>query len=59
MLQFLQQLPTAPMGQGFIVSALSKAVLTPSLAAFFINSILPWSILLLSASAIFLFPSNL
>jgi hypothetical protein len=32
--QFLQQLPSAPMGQGFISSARSKTVLTPSALAF-------------------------
>jgi hypothetical protein len=34
MLQFLQQLPSEPMGHGFISSARSKAVLTFSAAAF-------------------------
>jgi hypothetical protein len=34
MLQFLQQLPSAPIGQGFISSARSKAVLIFSEAAF-------------------------
>jgi hypothetical protein len=34
MLQFLQQLPSAPIGQGFISSARSKAVLIFSAAAF-------------------------
>jgi hypothetical protein len=34
MAQFLQQLPSAPMGQGFITSARSKAVLTLSAFAF-------------------------
>jgi hypothetical protein len=59
MLQCLQQLPTIPIGQGFIVSTLSKAVLTPSLAAFLIILIVALSMLLVSASAIFLFPSIL
>jgi hypothetical protein len=34
MAQFLQQLPSAPIGQGFISSARSKAVLTLSALAF-------------------------
>jgi hypothetical protein len=55
--QFLQQLPTEPMGQGAIVSALSKAVLTPSLAALSIISIVAWSILFVFfLSAIFHLP---
>jgi hypothetical protein len=46
MLQFLQQLPSDPIGQGFISSARSKAVLTFSAAAFSIIFTLAGSILL-------------
>jgi hypothetical protein len=56
--QLLQQLPTDPMGHGFIASALSKAVLALSLAAFSIISRAAGSILLLSFSAILLPPSK-
>jgi hypothetical protein len=54
--QFLQQLPSKPMGQGFIAPALSKAVLTSSLAAFSIILTLALSTLLISSSAIVLSP---
>jgi hypothetical protein len=50
--QFLQQLPTEPMGQGFICSALSKARLTWSAQALSINSRLAVSTLF------FFFPSS-
>jgi len=50
--QCLQQLPTAPIGQGFNVYARSKAVFTPSFAAFSIISTLAWSILFDSPVAI-------
>src|SRR4030042_1349069 len=43
--QFLQQLPTAPMGQGFITSALSKARLTLSAQALSRSSSVALSIL--------------
>ncbi len=46
--QFLQQLPSAPMGHGFMVSARSKTVETPSEAAF--------SIICCVASQIVFFP---
>jgi hypothetical protein len=58
MAQLLQQLPSAPMGQGFIAAARSKAMLTPSLAALSIISIVAGSILFffISFSAIFSTP---
>jgi hypothetical protein len=52
MLQFLQQLPSDPMGQGFISSARSNAVLTLSAAAFSIILMLAGSILLPAKSGI-------
>jgi hypothetical protein len=52
MLQFLQQLPSDPMGQGFISSARSKAVFTFSAAAFSIIFTLAESILLPAKSGI-------
>jgi hypothetical protein len=64
MLQFLQQLPSDPMGQGFISSARSNAVLTLSAAAFSIILMLAGSILLpvksgIPASLFFLFSDHL
>jgi uncharacterized protein HemY len=56
MAQMLQQLPSAPMGQGLVVSALSKTMLQPSLAALVIISIVAWSILFFFSSAILLSP---
>jgi hypothetical protein len=50
--QFLQQLPSAPMGQGFMVSARSKIVSHPSAFAFFNILIVAGSILFFSNSDI-------
>ena len=55
--QLLQQLPSAPMGQGFIAAARLKAVLTPSLEAFSSILIVALSILFFTSfSAIFVSP---
>jgi hypothetical protein len=50
--QFLQQLPSDPMGQGFMVSARSKIVSHPSAWAFFNIFIVAGSILFFSKSDI-------
>src|SRR4030042_1267624 len=49
--QFLQQLPSAPIGQGFMESARSKMVSHPSAWAFLIILIVAGSILFFSKSA--------
>jgi hypothetical protein len=51
--QFLQQLPSAPIGQGFMASARSKIVSHPSAWAFFNIFIVAGSILFFSKSDIY------